>query len=163
VALQLKANDNFQFSYAQCRDRWQYLKKRYVKKSDNMGDRGTGEEKYKFEYFEEMNEILGRKHNVKLVSIASSLKGVTPSTSASTSNVLENDADNEEPPPKKIKSCVKGKKEDVVVKFMREVTENSQRNERNKQERHEELIQCRNKAIQVFSEKMDKLIDRIGK
>jgi uncharacterized FlaG/YvyC family protein len=46
---------------------------------------------------------------------------------------------------------------------MREVTENSQRKERNKQERHEELIECRNNAIQDFSEKMNKLIDRIGK
>jgi hypothetical protein len=59
---------------------------------------------------------------------------------------LEDDADNEEPPPK---HTLKKKKEDVVVKFMREVTENSQRKERNKQE----LIECRNNAIQVFPKK----------
>ena len=70
-------NNNFPFSGQQCRDKWQYLKKRYVKKRDNMGPRGTGEDVFKFEYFDEMDALLRNKHSITPPAIASSIKGTT--------------------------------------------------------------------------------------
>lgn len=43
-------------SSVQCRDKFKYLKMRYVEKKDNM-KKETGTENFKFDYFDEMEEI----------------------------------------------------------------------------------------------------------
>jgi alpha-acetolactate decarboxylase len=65
----------FFYSSVQCRDKFKYLKMRYVKKKDNM-KRETGTENFKFDYFDEMDEIFGKKPNVTPVAIASSSRSI---------------------------------------------------------------------------------------
>lgn len=67
----------FGYNHVQCKDKWHYLKKRYMKKRDNERPRGTGEERINVEFYEKLHEIFGSKHNVKLLAIASSLKGLS--------------------------------------------------------------------------------------
>ncbi|KAK4886505.1 hypothetical protein RN001_002776 [Aquatica leii] len=159
VAAEIQKND-FDVSATQCRDKWQYLKKRYVKKADNMGDRGTGEERIKFEFFEEMHEVLEKKHNVHPIGTASSIKGLNSSscTENNVADVLEDVEDTNEKQLKKRK-----KKEDGVVQFMREVKKSTETREVSREIRHKEIMASRNRAIEVFAEKMDSLIERIGK
>jgi hypothetical protein len=44
------------YSSVQCRDKFKYPKMRYVEKKDNM-KKETGTENFKFDYFDEMEEI----------------------------------------------------------------------------------------------------------
>lgn len=68
-------SEGYGFSAIQCRDKFKYLKLKYMKKIDNMKSTHTGEEKLVFDYFKEMDEIFGKKPNTKPVAIACSSTG----------------------------------------------------------------------------------------
>ncbi|KAI4457564.1 myb/sant-like dna-binding domain [Holotrichia oblita] len=59
----------------QCRNKFKYLRAKYIEKKDNMGDRQTGAKPIKFEYFDEMDRILGEDPNIIPIAVASSSKG----------------------------------------------------------------------------------------
>ncbi|KAK5644583.1 hypothetical protein RI129_005883 [Pyrocoelia pectoralis] len=63
------------FSTSQVKDKIKYLKMRYMKKKDNMKATSSGAAAIQFAYYEEMDEIFGKKPNVQPVALASSLKG----------------------------------------------------------------------------------------
>jgi hypothetical protein len=44
----------------QCNDKWQYLKDKYTKKKDNMGDKSSSAARIKFDFCEELEEFLDR-------------------------------------------------------------------------------------------------------
>ncbi|KXZ75835.1 hypothetical protein TcasGA2_TC031878 [Tribolium castaneum] len=67
----------FMYTSVQCNDKWRYLKSRYATKKDNMGNRGSGEDRMDFEYFESMDDFLGKKHSISPIAIASSSRGDT--------------------------------------------------------------------------------------
>lgn len=62
------------FTAKQCSDKLKYLKPKYMKKKDNMGPGSSGAEFYRFEYFDEFNEIFGKKPNITPVLVASSMR-----------------------------------------------------------------------------------------
>lgn len=62
------------FTATQCKDKYKYLKGKYMKKKDNMSDRSSGAEAIKFEYFYEMDEYLGKCHNANPIMLASNIK-----------------------------------------------------------------------------------------
>lgn len=147
------------FSRNQIKDRWQYLRKRYLRKKENRSDRDTGGENIKFDYFDEMDDILGKKPNIAPKHLASSLQGALRCDV--TDDALENDASPEEPPQKKQASAIL-KKNDVLSNFINYYKENSLKKEERTQARHDENMALKNKAIDVFGEKMDKLINKIN-
>lgn len=76
IAEELKIN-GFNMTATQCNDKWRYLKAKYTAAKDNRGDKGTGEAPIDFSYYEQMDKFLGKKHSIKPISIASSLRGDT--------------------------------------------------------------------------------------
>lgn len=65
-------SDGFPFCGTQCENRWKYIRAKYIKKKDNGGPGSTGEEFYQFEYYKEMDEVLGKKPNIIPKYLASS-------------------------------------------------------------------------------------------
>ncbi|KAK0077879.1 hypothetical protein PV326_009731, partial [Microctonus aethiopoides] len=61
-------------STEQVKNKFKYLKGRYIKKIENMSDKASGEEKFIFEYLEEFNELFGKDPNIKPIAVASSLR-----------------------------------------------------------------------------------------
>ncbi|XP_053598572.1 uncharacterized protein LOC128668816 [Microplitis demolitor] len=57
-------NHGIVMSWSQCFDKMKYLKIQYSKKKDNMSSKSSGAAAMKFEYFNEMNEIFGKKPNI---------------------------------------------------------------------------------------------------
>lgn len=74
LAAEMK-NENINVTPLQCQDKWKYLKCKYNAKKDNMSSRCSGEDALRFEFFPEMDNFLGKKHNVTPVALASSSKG----------------------------------------------------------------------------------------
>lgn len=69
--------EGFAFNATQCENRWKYIRAKYIKKKDNASKSNTGGEYYNFQYFDEIDEILGKKPNISpkfLVSSIQSLK-----------------------------------------------------------------------------------------
>lgn len=64
----------FKYTKAQIENKFKYLKQRYIKKKDNMGNKSTYESPIVFDYFLEFDEIFGSKPSVKPLAIASSSK-----------------------------------------------------------------------------------------
>lgn len=66
--------DGFTFNATQCENRWKYIRGKYIKKKDNASKSNTGGEYYNFEYFDEIDEILGNKPNVSPKFLVSSIE-----------------------------------------------------------------------------------------
>ena len=62
-------------SAEQCRNKFKYLKSKYVEKKDNMSGRATGMKCVSFSYFDEMDEVFGTEPNITPVAIASTSRG----------------------------------------------------------------------------------------
>lgn len=56
----------------QCRNKFKYLKSKYVKKNDNMSEKASGQSFLNFEFFEELDEIFNKDPNIVPVALASS-------------------------------------------------------------------------------------------
>lgn len=63
------------YSLHQVKDRWQYLRRRYIAKKDNMSAKSSGAATMKFDYFDEIDDILRKKPNVTPLAVASSSRG----------------------------------------------------------------------------------------
>lgn len=70
---QCLCSEGYSFTPTQCRDKFKYLKLKYMKKIDNM--KNTGEERVHFEYFDEMEQIFGKKANTTPIALASLSEG----------------------------------------------------------------------------------------
>ncbi|KAF5277519.1 hypothetical protein FQR65_LT15981 [Abscondita terminalis] len=161
---------DFEVTPVQCQDKWKYLKCNYNAKKDNMSSRCTGEKTIRFEFFSEMDEFLGKKHNVQPVALASSIKGDTIPVVADISGAAD---EHDEPaaafgetPKKKLKSNVvaniKNKqKKDSFNMYFQDMKERAENRESNRDRRHQETIEVKNRALEVFGQKMDALLDRL--
>ena len=68
------AKQGIQCTVNQCRDRWKYLKQKYTEKKDNT--KMTGAQRINFEFYDEMDALLGTKRNLNPI-VASSLDSAT--------------------------------------------------------------------------------------
>ena len=59
-------------SLDQCRNRFKYLKGKYIKVKDSMGPKGTGKKKKNFVYFEALDEIFRSEPNVVPTAVSDS-------------------------------------------------------------------------------------------
>ncbi|CAH0555191.1 unnamed protein product [Brassicogethes aeneus] len=114
--------EEFNVSLTQCKDKWQYLRKCYIKKKENMGASATGSSPAKFEYFEEMDDFLGQKHSVTPKFVASSSKGNQAHGSDDTSAL--NDSDSDVSASKRKKRKIETPKEDILVDLVKSYKEN---------------------------------------
>jgi len=73
IAAEMKSA-GYEFSSGQCKDKMKYMKRCYLKKIDNMGPKSTGSAPVKCEYFDELDNLFGKKPNVQPVSVCSTSK-----------------------------------------------------------------------------------------
>ncbi|CAG9764761.1 unnamed protein product [Ceutorhynchus assimilis] len=151
------------FTATQCKDKYKYLKGKYMKKKDNMSDRSSGAEFIKFEYFHEMDEFLGTSHNANPIALASNIKKhqVPDTEERKMLDSDDNDTDTSEPSLKKKKIATKRKlpeKESPLQKYVKELHENTNKREDNMERRHKENVESRKEALNVFAQKMDAII-----
>lgn len=63
-------------SWEQCKNKFKYLKSKYIQKKDNISSKDTGGGNIRFEFFTEMDELFRRHPNVQPIAIASSSRGI---------------------------------------------------------------------------------------
>lgn len=72
----------------QIKNKFKYLKQKYMKKKDNMSQKSSGAGTIKFDYFFEIDEIFGQ--DVQPASTASSLRGIQCASKTSSVEIEEN-------------------------------------------------------------------------
>lgn len=111
------AQQNHQYNGKQCENRIKYLLSKYKKKVDNMrNEKNSGASPVHFEYFEEMDEIFGRKPNINPKFSACSSRGFASVRNLEPSNPIDqveaNESEDEaaggekEPPIKRRKTMI---------------------------------------------------------
>ncbi|CAG9763600.1 unnamed protein product [Ceutorhynchus assimilis] len=174
ISNKMKAN-GFEMTPTQCNDKWRYLKGKYTAAKDNRGDKGSGEEPVDFPYYQIMDEFLGKKHNIKPIAVASSIRGdtVPNENAAGSTDALQEDGDQDVSNEASLEAPRKKMKMEIVPRVKQNKTglcsvwdemKNSRgAREQSKERRHQELLNVRNRAIDVFSEKMDQFIEKCTK
>lgn len=167
------AQQNFNYTPKQCEFKFKNLKKKYHAKIDNMKATASGAAAIKFEYFDLFNEILGHKPNVIPLATASSSRGqgIELNTDLNTEDILQDNDINEQ---NKENTQIKKRASFEETQEKRNVPKKSKLNQifdqldninkKREEERyikHKELITVQENAIKIFSEKMDKLIDKL--
>lgn len=84
----------------QIKNKFKYLKQKYMGKKDNMGPKSSETGTIKFDYFFEMDEIFSQDPDVQPVSTASSSRGIQRASKSSI-EIEENSFSNDEEIPKK--------------------------------------------------------------
>ncbi len=79
-------DEGYPFNGTQCENRWKYIRGKYIKKLDNDSDGNTGGAAYSFEYFDAIDEILGKQPNIVPKYVASSSKDPSSMISSPCSN-----------------------------------------------------------------------------
>lgn len=140
--------NGFNYSHTQCENKFKYLKHRYVKKKDNMSSKSSGAEAINFNYFEEFEEIFGKKTNISPEVIASSSRGCSTLNKYSSDTSLES-IEIEECKPAKVSKLNK------EVKSLSEVIKlQSKDKEEARERRHQE-------SLSTYEKMMQKLIDKL--
>jgi len=139
----------FKFSKTQIENKFKYLKQRYIKKKDNMGNKSTGESPMIFDYFLEFDEIFGSKPSVTPLAIASSSKLQANIQDDSTD---ENSTD--EPEMKKLKTSRIDRKIDSWKEYF---TKKDEEKEEVRERRHREKMEIAEKTIKIMEKVIDKL------
>ncbi|CAH1106748.1 unnamed protein product [Psylliodes chrysocephalus] len=73
-------------TWEQCKNKFKYLKSKYIEKKDNMGAKATGAKAIRFDYFDKMEKIFRQHPNVAPVATASSSRGICNITSISSTS-----------------------------------------------------------------------------
>lgn len=141
----------FKFTKIQVENKFKYLKQRYMKKKDNMGNKSTGESPIVFDYFLEFDEIFGSKPSVKPLAIASSSKLEVNIQSDSTD-------ENEKPEKKNIKTSRLDKELEGWKEYF---SKKDEEKENARERRHREKMEVAEKAITSYEKLMEKLIDKL--
>ncbi|VEN51807.1 unnamed protein product [Callosobruchus maculatus] len=133
----------------QCKNKFKYLKSKYVEKKDIMSSRRTGEKNVKFEYFNQLDDIFREDQNVNPTNIASSSRGLDNCKDC------ESEETDEETPKKKKKT--------VLQKQLEAYEQNLADRELAKQKRHEQLIERQDRALMILekmNENLSKMFDK---
>lgn len=135
----------------QCKNKWKYLKAKYMEKKDNMGIKSTGSKFIKFEFFKEFDDIFGKEPNVVPVSVASSSKGIDNIKNLSKPPVSDILSENVQ--------SAKKRKRSVLEKKL-DIYENNQvEKDKLGQTRHKEVLERQDKAINIL-ERMANAFER---
>lgn len=134
----------------QIKNKFKYLKQRYMEKKDNMDQKSSGAGAIKFDYFFEMDEIFSQDPDVQPVSTASSLQGMKHASKTPPIEIEDTScSDSEEIMPKKEIKKLKTKKSELA-KQLSIYEENFKEREANKEKRHNEQMARQDAALKFF-------------
>lgn len=151
----------------QCKNKFKYLKQKYIEKKDNMSTKASGATNIKFEYFNEMDEIFKDDANIVPVSVASSSRGernlddineVVESNEESDSTDNSNFTVKDNLPKKSLK-----RKRNQMEKIFDNFEQNLQRREELKNQRHKELLERQDNALKLLEKMTDCFINIANK
>ncbi|CAH0562879.1 unnamed protein product [Brassicogethes aeneus] len=137
-------------TWEQCKNKFKYLKSKYIENKDNMGAKASGAKAIKFEFFDEMDDIFKLQPNVNPVAIASSSRGLKNITNildqGPNDNKRKAEEDSEKPVKKNKTSNSSYKKSNSSFREIQEIRENG----RNR--RHEENLEVMKELVSVFKD-----------
>lgn len=122
----------------QCKNKFKYLKSKYIQKKDSMGNRCTDGKPMNFEYFEQLDNILKNDENVTPTCIASSTRGAQ--------NVIDTSLNEEASE----KCNMKKRKRSVLEKQLLEFNEEMKNREAARAARHAGLLQRQDRPLELF-------------
>lgn len=139
IALQLESH-----TAEQCKNKFKYLKSKYMEKRDNMGSKATGSKALKFDYFDEFQDIFGSDPNVEPLAVASSSRGED--------NIPDKlpigNEENHQPNQSQVN--IKKRKRTLLEKQMTSYEEKLRERELNTERRHQESLQKQEDALEIF-------------
>lgn len=149
IATEIRGN-GFPFTKEQCLWKWNSLKKRYCQKIENKGPGASGASTYNFEFFDEMDKVLGRTPAINPVCLAS--------TSASRrmltrENIEDDDALSEDGSPKQ-KKKKKIKPAEECVNILKQM-------QADREQQHQNMIGALKEGQTTFKNIMEKLIEKL--
>lgn len=148
------------FSAEQCKNKFKYLKSKYLKKKDNMSDKSSGAKYLQFNFFEEMDELFGKDPNITPVAIASTSgqarKRNNTSEAESTNEVSEENLKPEET--NKIDTHKKTKRN--IADQLKKISEESKEKEKNSERRHQENKALKERGLELFDRYMNYLMTK---
>ncbi|CAG9772108.1 unnamed protein product [Ceutorhynchus assimilis] len=149
--------ENYNYSPKQVENRWKNLRKKYIAKKDNMKSDHSGEGRVDFEFVDEFNEIFSNKPNVTPLAIASTSKscGKSQPEKCASDEQGDDDSKNNEAAKKKIKPVGQ-----IVEQWASQMQEDLNRREEKQQERHREMMERQDRAIDTYKEIMEKLLNK---
>lgn len=151
----------------QCKNKFKYLKQKYIEKKDNMSTKASGATNIKFEYFDEMDRIFKDDANIVPVSVASSSRGehnlddikeIVESNEESDSTDNSNFSIKGDLPKKSLK-----RKRTQMEKKLDDFERNLQRREELKNQRHRELMERQDSALKLLEKVTDCFINIANK
>ncbi|CAH1382913.1 unnamed protein product [Tenebrio molitor] len=151
---------NLPYTSTQCHDKWRYLKSQYAAKKDNMSDRQFGSDRMDFKYFELMDEFLGKKHNIRPIAVASSVQGDTLTTEDEANSSETDSSIQPSGKKKKVTSVGVTRRKNTFEELVDKIETAGTLREENRERRHQETLQTRNNAVEVFASKMDALLKK---
>ncbi|KYQ58875.1 hypothetical protein ALC60_02116 [Trachymyrmex zeteki] len=152
IAAEMKTA-GYEFSSGQCKDKMKYMKRCYLKKIDHMRSKSTGSAPIKCEYFDELDNLFGKKPNIKPVSVCSTSKVKCQNETIEIEEDVENiDVKEEKTLGKKTRKR-KSTSDDLLAKL------NSR--EEAKERRHLEKQAIQRESITVFKNVMNELLKKL--
>lgn len=144
-------NEGFNYTKKQVENKFKYLKQKYIKKKENMGDKASGASPIVFDYFQEFNEIFGEKPSVTPTAIASS-------SDQAVATLKSKNIETDKEPAKKKRRV---KLENEFEKWTEEYRQRDKDRKEDRDRRHKEKQELSERAINSFENMMNKLIDKI--
>lgn len=126
---QMIANDIETYTALQCKNKFKYLKQKYMEKKDNMGSKQTGAKAIAFSYFEEFDEIFGKKDNAVPLAVAS-----TSASNEEKENVVQ---------PKK-------RKRSALESQLNHYEQHLKSRELAREKRHSQILERQDRALEIL-------------
>lgn len=152
-----KENPLWSFNGTQCENKFKDLRKSYTKVKDHNNQSGAEMKTYKF--YEEMEAVLGEKPIIKPISISSTLKKrVYPDPKRAVSPYSSDSEEKENSPQPNRKKSKIAKELD---KWSAQQKTEAEVREQARMQRHKEKMERQDKAIAVYKEQMEKLLEKL--
>lgn len=162
-----ESNSNWHYSATQCENKWKDVRKIYVKVKDHNNTSGNDPKTCKF--YDDIDDILGDKPNIKPVSIASNIRKRPLSTNSILNCtdpdlndfLLKCDPDDADPynnEPSKIKRPRIKRDFDELSAGLRA---DAKQREEAREKRHKEMLKQSDKVIDSMKEIMQKVIEKL--
>lgn len=154
-----KENPLWNFTGTQCENKFKDVRKSYTKVKDHNNQSGAEIKTCKF--YDEMEDALGEKPIVKPISISSTLKNrICPNSKRAISSWSSDSCDEKEnvsQMPNRKKSRVAKELDEWSAQQKIEAKEREQA----RMQRHKEKMESQDKAIMIYKEQMEKLLEKL--
>ncbi|KAJ8942758.1 hypothetical protein NQ314_009969 [Rhamnusium bicolor] len=151
------------YTSERCKNKFKYLKSKYVKKKDNMSIKVTGQKGINLEYFEELDEIFGNNHNISPLSIASSTEDVDQENiSDGNEEIITDDRENMSKKRKENqdKENIEPKLKLTVVGQLKKIGKEIKEREKNRERQHRELLAQKEWSIFTLNNYLSYIMER---